>query len=123
MREGGGKGRSRVLQAPRGGGHFAVNGRCTPLVFHTLMKESLDAEIRLPAHRRRSGGDRAEVRWRSGGGQAACMRGRAVRCRGRDVKAVSRGVQEAQRLGGRAAGRRGGGAARRRGGGAAAHPE
>jgi hypothetical protein len=42
-----------------------------------------------------------------------------VRCRGRDVKAVSRGVQEAQRLGGWAAGRRGGGAAGRRGGGAA----
>ena len=45
-----------------GGGHFAVNGRCTPLVFHTLMKESFEAEIRLPAHRRRSGGGRAEVR-------------------------------------------------------------
>ena len=104
VREGRGKGRSRVLQAPRGGGHFAVNGRCTPLVFHTLMKESLDAEIRLPAHRRRSGGDRAEVGRRSG----RCVRGRAVRGRGRDVKAVSRGVREAQRLGGGAAGRRGG---------------
>jgi hypothetical protein len=52
------------------GGHFAVNGRCTPLVFHTLMKESFEAEIRLPAHRRRSGGGQAEVGRSSGGAQA-----------------------------------------------------
>ena len=89
MREGGGKGRSRVLQAPRGGGHFAVNGRCTPLVFHTLMKESLDAEIRLPAHRRRSGGGRAEIRWRSGGGQVEVGR-RSGRLRERQGRALPR---------------------------------
>ena len=53
VRKGGAKGRGWVLQAAHAGGHFAVNGRCTPLVFHTLMKESLEAEIRLPARRRR----------------------------------------------------------------------
>ena len=52
VRKGGAKGRGWVLRAAHAGGHFAVNGRCTPLVFHTLMKESLEAEIRLPAHRR-----------------------------------------------------------------------
>ena len=30
--------------------HLAVNGRCTPVEFHTFMKESFDAEIRLPVH-------------------------------------------------------------------------
>ena len=29
---------------------MAVNGRCTPVEFHTFMKESFDAEIRLPVH-------------------------------------------------------------------------